>query len=325
VWVYLGLLLTIAWAILWGGDHWWFPTIMMFGPKWIYAVPLPILIIWLTIARAKRRDWLMLLVVIGILLFPICRFCLPWRTLIASGPADVRVLTLNAGGDLLNNELLKALITDAHPDIVCLQECPEDITNVFPETWTILRSGGILIATPWDCETREVINRQHPPTRWPSPVCHVVQVYQGIESFQFASLHLQSPRYGLAAVTDSETMLAPSRRELLKEQTNSRREESIQVSQGLADVVSPLLIAGDFNTPTSSAIYRRCWGRYRNAFSTAGWGIGQTVRVCQGGIRFASRIDHILSTQHWVCRECWVGPDVGSDHLPVIASFELRD
>jgi endonuclease/exonuclease/phosphatase (EEP) superfamily protein YafD len=33
------------------------------------------------------------------------------------------------------------------------------------------------------------------------------------------------------------------------------------------------------------------------------------------------RIDHILYTDHFVAQRAWVGPNAGSDHLPVLAEL----
>ena len=46
-------------------------------------------------------------------------------------------------------------------------------------------------------------------------------------------------------------------------------------------------------------------------------GRGCAVRV------FGVRIDHVLTGDGWRCRRCWVGPDVGSDHLPLLADLSL--
>jgi endonuclease/exonuclease/phosphatase (EEP) superfamily protein YafD len=37
------------------------------------------------------------------------------------------------------------------------------------------------------------------------------------------------------------------------------------------------------------------------------------------------RIDHILAGHGWRCRRCWVGPNIGSAHRPVIADLYLSD
>ena len=68
-----------------------------------------------------------------------------------------------------------------------------------------------------------------------------------------------------------------------------------------------------------------CWDDYTNAFSKAGFGFGETRWTTMRGITFGVRIDHILTNEHWRPQRCWVGPDVGSDHLPVIADLRLRD
>lgn len=78
------------------------------------------------------------------------------------------------------------------------------------------------------------------------------------------------------------------------------------------------MIAGDFNLVVESAIYRRHWSRCRNAFSRVGRGFGYT-RVLR---RFSARIDHVLSCGSWDPVAVELGPDLGSDHLPLIADFQ---
>ena len=75
---------------------------------------------------------------------------------------------------------------------------------------------------------------------------------------------------------------------------------------------------GDFNTPPDSAMFREYWSSYGNAFSTAGFGWGYTHFTR----RTAVRIDQILYSRGWQCKRCWVGPNVGSEHRPVIADVE---
>ena len=77
----------------------------------------------------------------------------------------------------------------------------------------------------------------------------------------------------------------------------------------------PVLLVGDFNTPPESVIFRRVWSGYANAFSDAGWGWGYTFRTR----RTAVRIDHVLVGGGGRATTCWVGPDVGSPHRPVVA------
>ncbi|MBT1070883.1 endonuclease/exonuclease/phosphatase family protein [Pelotalea chapellei] len=83
----------------------------------------------------------------------------------------------------------------------------------------------------------------------------------------------------------------------------------------------PIVVAGDFNTPVESVIYRTVWGDLANAFDKVGRGYGITQRVSVKGFSFGARIDHVLAGKGLVPKVCEVGPDIGSDHLPVIADI----
>lgn len=141
----------------------------------------------------------------------------------------------------------------------------------------------------------------------------------------FCCVHLPSPRYGLAQVLDRRTLLSPSRSGLIDEEEDERRRQSEEAAEVVAAISAPVILAGDFNLPTDSTIYRRSWSQYRNAFSMSGFGFGQTMRPEVRGWQFGIRIDHILTGPDWRPRRCWVGPDVGSDHLPLIADLQWTD
>ena len=70
----------------------------------------------------------------------------------------------------------------------------------------------------------------------------------------------------------------------------------------------PTIIAGDFNaTPWSSAFapieYMRATG-LQSTWPTRYFGLS---------------VDHVLVSDHWQVKQSRVGPDIGSDHLPVVA------
>jgi endonuclease/exonuclease/phosphatase (EEP) superfamily protein YafD len=209
------------------------------------------------------------------------------------------------------------------PDVVCFQESQGGIESIFSADWRVFREGGLVIATHGEA-TSVSIERRQVPLRSARPVCHVIRIERGDRRFYFATAHLLSPRDGLAAITSARTILAPSRRQAVMRQIGYRRDEADRVSRQLARIDGPLVVAGDLNMPVSSTIYRQCFGNYRNAFTEAGWGLGHTVQILHGGFRFTSRIDHILTTADWRASECWVGPDVGSDHRPVIARLSAE-
>ena len=79
--------------------------------------------------------------------------------------------------------------------------------------------------------------------------------------------------------------------------------------------------AGDFNLPPDSPMLAPLRRRFRDAFAEAGRGYGYTYPSRLPWVR----IDHILAGRHWTIDRCRVGPDLGSDHRPLIAEAVLAD
>ena len=80
-----------------------------------------------------------------------------------------------------------------------------------------------------------------------------------------------------------------------------------------------MLVAGGFNLPVESTIYRAYWRDLRNAFEETGTGFGWSKGE---GKLLRIRIDHVLGNAT-APRPVgtWLGPDWGSDHRPVIADL----
>jgi len=58
VWIY-ALTVLGAWGLLfWGGDRWWFATVMLYSPRWIYALPLIVLVPTALLWR-RRMLWVL--------------------------------------------------------------------------------------------------------------------------------------------------------------------------------------------------------------------------------------------------------------------------
>jgi endonuclease/exonuclease/phosphatase (EEP) superfamily protein YafD len=136
---------------------------------------------------------------------------------------------------------------------------------------------------------------------------------------QVFNVHLRSPRQGLEAVINEKGEEgAPELDAILR----TREIESRHVSDFVARFFGPKIIAGDFNMPGESTIFRRDWTQYSDAFARRGWGFGFTKLSGELGFTYGARIDHVLYTEEWHCLRCWVGSGVSSDHLPLFAEFE---
>jgi endonuclease/exonuclease/phosphatase family metal-dependent hydrolase len=140
----------------------------------------------------------------------------------------------------------------------------------------------------------------------------------------FCSVHMLSPHGGIDAVLDRQTVLRPSEGPVLDADIELRSEESADTARWVGRLPPSFIFAGDFNMPIESRIYRRDWANYRNAFSDAGFGCGYTewpqIRSASW-LSWGVRIDHVVTASGWRCRSCRVGPDVGSDHRPLIAEL----
>jgi endonuclease/exonuclease/phosphatase (EEP) superfamily protein YafD len=127
----------------------------------------------------------------------------------------------------------------------------------------------------------------------------------------------------LEAVLDRKTLLRPSDSAMLDAEIEDRRLESEDACRFARRLGAKAILAGDFNLPVDSAIYREHWSGFHDAFSDAGLGFGYTEWPRMRRCIFGVRIDHVLTGDGWRCRRCWVGPDVGSDHLPLLADLSF--
>jgi endonuclease/exonuclease/phosphatase (EEP) superfamily protein YafD len=253
------------------------------------------------------------LIVVG----PIMGLCIPWSHWLGAAPAGprLRVLTCNMHYKKhLDFELLDDLVRTVQPDVVALQE------------WQEQNVSGELLESDWHTHrtVRLFLASRHPILRATDLGGHSTSAAGAVMRYDldtpagvvaFFSLHLASPRQGLSEVVRDSDRGA----EEIQGGSELRWTQSQRLAGEVAQVRGPLVLAGDFNTPPPSAIFGDVWGRYIDAFEAAGWGWGYTFIAR----RTIVRIDHILTGPGWYCQDCWVGPDIGSPHRPVIADLIL--
>jgi endonuclease/exonuclease/phosphatase (EEP) superfamily protein YafD len=319
VWLYLAVLVASWFLMHFAGDRWWFATLVLFGPRWLGVTPLLVLV---PAAALLRRRLLWVLALAGFLAVgPIMGLCVPWeRFALPPGPS-IRVLTCNVKGHSRDNAALDALIRDANPDIVALQGCWGEVRVDWPSDWDVRQEGAVLIASRYRLRDPPSVPESRPPHRRPRvDMLHCVVESPGGD-FPFVALHLPSPHHGISTVLDRSTVIQPSRRATVMSEIDARRRASEGVSRWVGSLSGPVVLAGDFNLPTDSAIYREYWSGFSNAFSRCGFGFGYTEWPTTRLRLFGIRIDHVLTGPEWQPQRCWVGPDIGSDHLPVIADL----
>jgi endonuclease/exonuclease/phosphatase (EEP) superfamily protein YafD len=320
-WSYVAAVLVVWLLLRLGGDRWWFATVILFGPRWLCVVPLAVLV---PAAGLIRRRLLWVLGAAALVVFgPVMGFCIPWARLMAAGGPSLRILTCNVKGKCNNNRALDELIRTALPDIVALQDCWGELQIRWPAGWHVWKKGTLVVASRYPLRHDGADHRWQRPGHGPRADMLDCTVQVPGRDIDFYSVHLQSPHEGLSAVLNRQTVLRPSNSAAVATEINERWRESEDAQRSVSGFSAAPILAGDFNLPADSAIYRRYWSEYRDAFSGAGLGFGYTEWPQMRWISFGIRIDHILTGPGWQCRRCWVGPDVGSDHLPLLAELSL--
>ena len=313
-WLY-GIASLVLWLILYlTGDRWWPATVCLFGLCWLWFVPLIPLVIAALLVRPKTLR--VLLPTAWVVLFPVMGLHVPWSLMIPSheGGAHLRILTCNLHGQHAN--ALAALVGSERPDVVVVQEWVERrpaVTLGRPD-WHFCRTGELYVASRYPLRRVDNLAAQY----WRGPgdaVSYELDTPGGL--VHLINLRLASPHMQLEDLR-WHSPLAPA-----EIQANSvvRLRQSQTISRYAKELGAATLLAGDLNTPQGSVLFRWCWEGFTDVFTVSGWGFGNTY--CAPWV--STRIDHILASSAWRCRGCWVGPDVGSPHRPVIADLELVD
>ena len=96
------------------------------------------------------------------------------------------------------------------------------------------------------------------------------------ETSTFAASTCSVRIQGLEAVLDHKTLLRPSDGPILDAEIEQRRLESEDAYRFACRLSEQPILAGDFNMPVDSAIYREYWSAFHDGFSEVGVGFGYT-------------------------------------------------
>ena len=338
-----------TWIALFTVSEYWLPaTMLAYGPRWVVVLPLAVL---LPLALLFARKSVGVLVVGAVIaLWPVMGLRLAVPTAGFSAPATInasriRVLSLNAQGGAIVKLRIASILERYAPSIMAVQECGDELAAVLEQQrgWYAARYEGLCTLSRWPIEFADTMPR--------AAFARVSQLGYGgtgivvrygiahpTRPFQFVNLHLETARKGLESLLGDDGLIpdnatgVPSPEEA-EQRANRVGEDRVSLNARIRESESerasvwsarkmdeiPVIIAGDFNMPVESAIYRRYWSGLTNAFDTKGLGFGFTKHE---GSLLRLRIDHVLSAPKWFrVRGAWVGNDVGSDHRPMVADL----
>jgi len=309
-WLYLALAVG-AWIVLRHGDDWWPGTLLLYGPRWPLALPLlcllPAALIW------PRRLLFPVVAAAAIVAWPVLGIVVNLPTANAGQRhQQVKVLTLNADGEHLNRLAFETLLATETPDVVVLQETPDRLLekDAWGSDWRVQAAAPkLLIASKYSMRPAGSLTLWELGGAGGTMAC---RLETPLGTMHLTNVHLDTPRGGLEPVLHGRdtSELSPN--------AELRDRGSAAVIAWLADTMGNVIVAGDFNLARESAIYRHYWSHYGDAFGERGLGLGYTKFTRWHGVR----IDHVLHGSALKCTDCRVGPDVASDHRPVLAVLE---
>ena len=312
IWAYTAAVVAVWLTLHLLADRFWPATLMAFGPRWPYGLPLLILIpVSLLPSRRIRHLGLLtataLLVLLGVMDFRlgIGR---------SSQARSLRLMTHNVGFSHITPQLLNAFLTAEHVDIATLQECPLAAEALEPLGWHAFSRYNECLLSRFPVD---VVDVRDPMDIWKLGGSGDIARYE-IQTpagrLKLQSVHLETIRDGLEAILVHKFAGVP-------EFTANRNECALESrlarewsQRGRGD----LIVTGDFNLPVESAIFKNSWGDLRNAFSSCGRGLGYTKMTSWFGIR----IDHVLLGDGWTCNDARVlASPYGGDHRPMIVDL----
>jgi len=302
------------------GDRHWIGTTLLFAGRWPWIFPpLAWLIIVLFVRpRPIRRALIPASVAVLIILFWVMDFRTGWRTLLPVGDGQrIRVMTLNTGGDGLVANRLALMLEQWSPDVLAIQECGTAMRDQLTalEGWHVDTKIGCL-ASRFPIDSIAPMPRDHFQPVEGAAIVARYHLTSPAGPIVMTSIHLETARHGLERLLTQQRDATGA----VRDNTTLRDLESEQARRWVDAGGGPAIVVGDFNMPIESAIYRRHWGDFTNAWNRAGRGLGHTKDT--GWILL--RIDHVLTDGEWRPIAATVGPAYGSDHWPVIVDLVKR-
>lgn len=317
-WLYAAVVLAALVLIRWVGDGWWPITLLLFMPRWAFLLPVAALALGSAVRR-RPSQWAVQAAIALVVAGPLMGVSLPVRQLWERPPAGdrVRLVSYNLGQDPLKLGALKRWVEREKVDVFCFQEgvkLAPAFRECLGEGWRLSRRRMIATRLPIVAELPPHVLMWDEDGRWTSSLERVRLRAPSGREFVVASVHLPTLRPGFERFLRlGETAGIGFHQQWWVHETARALTEIAEASD------APVLVGGDFNMPADDSTLAAVRANYRFAFEEAGWGYGYTKPTNRPWIR----IDHILAGPEWVVTSCRVGPDFGSDHLPLIADVVL--
>ena len=328
--VYLLALLALVAAFRLIGERWWVTTIALYLPRIGFALPLPLLVVALLIARSYRLLAMQVVAAV-VLLFPLMGLHLGGARAGRHGAQRFRLFALNTGSGKNGTEEILARIRGANPDVIALEEVADD--DVEPlrlglPGYAFRHLDQFVIASRFPIEEAVM-----PPPIWrdgraqsaqyahcrlstPAGPIRVFAVHPISPHGAFDRLRGRGLRYEIL----SGRILRSASAKAMEANTQERLGQVRALAEDAARSAEPVLIAGDTNLPGLSWAFSQWLGGFSDGFAEVGRGFGYSYPAQR---MVWMRIDRILAGPRFRFLDAaTISPRI-SDHLAVAADLEL--
>lgn len=311
----------------------WIGVVLTYFPRMLY--PVPAFVLALVSWRWSRYLAIGNLFLLWLALGPIMDF--RYGGLFVDGDAEkgsLKILSCNVQAYHSDFDDVMREIASLDPDIVAFQEAgvarPPEPEYFSRGTWYEAHFAQYRVFSRFPIEMIRYPGLVMPERQWQQFPFGIFQLDIGGKKVLLFSLHQATPRYELSGLS-LRNMSNGESAGRIEERHHFRDKETRMIREYIDDIRGdkPYIVLGDFNTPSSSSLFRPHWGDLQNAFDQCGFGYGYTAN-CETeshwpkGLPWA-RVDHILGSKECRFERCITGSSNGSDHRLIMAWMKLAD
>lgn len=298
----LGIMLTAVTLLsVWGERWWWSELLAHFRWQYVWAgAILALVALW----RRWRAAGGLALAMVLLNLAPL----LPLYTAAAPSPpataVTYRALALNTWEGSVSTEAMERLVNETDPDLIVLVEAPSDWP---PALELSRRYPHVAQAVIGEEEARLVLSR-YPFAAAPSEIADLER--------PSAVVQVELPDGVLTVfATHVVTPMTPDR-------WADRNRQLATVAAATRAQPGPVLLMGDLNNTPWAPTFTQFVRAAGLEDGRRGFGRQPTWPMSFPAPRLP--LDHALASPEVAITNFQTGPDVGSDHLPIIVDFTLR-
>lgn len=300
------------------GSSSWMVLSLILMPRWLFLAPMGLIalgIVWKS--WRSVRLWGAFAAVLLLILGPWMGWNVPWTRITGATPAGtpIRILSYNQGSQTIDGPRFLGYLERQRIEIVFFQEQGRNplLDQHFGQGWYSDKAGTIYSKFPIVEEIPPPPEDNRDQGRYTFRLYRVKVRHPTAGDFLIANLHLPTLRPGFKALYAGDLGG-------LKTHMQWWAQETERCFAAMAETKEiPILAAGDFNMSMDHDLMKVLSRAYHSAYEESGWGYGYTRPSEMPWVR----IDHIVGTDEFGFNVTWIGPDFGSDHLPIVSEVTL--